>query len=210
MADSKISALPASTTPLAGTEVLPVVQSGVTKKVSVADLTAGRSISATQLTLTTENLVIGTSGKGVDFSATPGTGTSELFSDYEEGSVTVAFAATSGTITIDSNYTTMKYTKIGRQVTLTGNIAVSSVSTPSGALTVTGFPFTAGSGTDTRSSVSVLATGLDAGATTQIVGVVSNGATAATLYKYTAGVIDNLASAVKAGTAFYLTIVYFV
>ena len=47
MADTKISALPASTTPLAGTEVLPIVQSGVTRKVSVADLTAGRAISAT-------------------------------------------------------------------------------------------------------------------------------------------------------------------
>ena len=35
MADIKISALPASTTPLAGTEVLPIVQSGVTKKTSI-------------------------------------------------------------------------------------------------------------------------------------------------------------------------------
>lgn len=47
MADSKISALPASTTPLAGTEVLPIVQSSTTKKVAVSDLTAGRSVSAT-------------------------------------------------------------------------------------------------------------------------------------------------------------------
>ena len=31
------------------------------------------------------NLVIATSGKGIDFSATAGTGTSELFDDYEEG-----------------------------------------------------------------------------------------------------------------------------
>lgn len=30
------------------------------------------------------NLIIGTSGKGIDFSATPGTGTSELFDDYED------------------------------------------------------------------------------------------------------------------------------
>ena len=47
MADAKISALPASTTPLAGTEVLPIVQSSTTKKVSVSDLTAGRSVGAT-------------------------------------------------------------------------------------------------------------------------------------------------------------------
>jgi hypothetical protein len=46
MADVKISGLPASTTPLAGTEVLPVVQSGATKQVSVANLTAGRATSA--------------------------------------------------------------------------------------------------------------------------------------------------------------------
>jgi hypothetical protein len=47
MADTKISALTAATTPLAGTEVLPIVQSSATVKVSVANLTAGRSVSAT-------------------------------------------------------------------------------------------------------------------------------------------------------------------
>lgn len=52
MADLKISALTAATTPLAGTEVLPIVQSGVTKQVSVANLTAGRAIAATTATLT--------------------------------------------------------------------------------------------------------------------------------------------------------------
>lgn len=39
MADVKISGLPAATTPLAGTEVLPIVQSSTTKKVSVDNLT---------------------------------------------------------------------------------------------------------------------------------------------------------------------------
>lgn len=39
MADTKISALPASTLPLAGTEVLPIVQSSTTKKVAADDLT---------------------------------------------------------------------------------------------------------------------------------------------------------------------------
>jgi hypothetical protein len=47
MADLKISQLTASTTPLAGTEVLPIVQSGTTKQVSVANLTAGRTVSGT-------------------------------------------------------------------------------------------------------------------------------------------------------------------
>ena len=38
MADVKISALPSATTPLAGTEPVPLVQSGATKKATVNDL----------------------------------------------------------------------------------------------------------------------------------------------------------------------------
>ena len=49
MADKKISQLTAATTPLAGTEVLPIVQSGATVKVSIADVTAGRAMSATSI-----------------------------------------------------------------------------------------------------------------------------------------------------------------
>jgi hypothetical protein len=52
MADTKISALPASTTPLTGTELVPIVQGGVTKQVSIANLTAGRSLSSSGLTVT--------------------------------------------------------------------------------------------------------------------------------------------------------------
>jgi len=53
MADLKISQLPAATTPLAGTEVLPIVQSGSTVQVSVNNLTAGKAISASTVTATT-------------------------------------------------------------------------------------------------------------------------------------------------------------
>lgn len=54
MADKKISALTAATTPLAGTEVLPIVQSSTTKKVSVADLTSGRDISTTGIIVSSD------------------------------------------------------------------------------------------------------------------------------------------------------------
>jgi hypothetical protein len=50
MADKKISALTGASTPLAGTEVLPIVQSGSTVKVSVANLTAGRAMAASAAT----------------------------------------------------------------------------------------------------------------------------------------------------------------
>jgi hypothetical protein len=49
MADVKISALPVATTPLDGTELVPIVQSGVTEQVTVANLTAGRSVAASAL-----------------------------------------------------------------------------------------------------------------------------------------------------------------
>jgi hypothetical protein len=62
MADLKISALPASTTPLAGTEVLPIVQSSTTRQVSVANLTAGRAVSALSIATTTGATFATTSG----------------------------------------------------------------------------------------------------------------------------------------------------
>ena len=69
------------------------------------------------VTLNTGNLVIGTAGKGIDFSST-GEGTTtganmanELFDDYEEGSWTPTLGA-GGTITVN----TATYTKVGRYV----------------------------------------------------------------------------------------------
>jgi hypothetical protein len=57
MADKKISALTAASTPLAGTEVLPIVQSGSTVKVSVDNLTTGKTVAMNQINL--ENSTVG-------------------------------------------------------------------------------------------------------------------------------------------------------
>ena len=78
--------------------------------------------AAGDVTVSTGNVVMATSGKGIDFSATAnssGTMTSELLNDYEEGTWTpvVADASTGGnvgTCTINS----ATYTKIGRQVSI--------------------------------------------------------------------------------------------
>ena len=64
MADLKISQLPAATVPLAGTEVLPIVQSGTTKQVSVDNLTTGKAVSASSVTATT---ITGTTVNGTTF-----------------------------------------------------------------------------------------------------------------------------------------------
>ena len=60
MADKKISALTAATTPLAGTEVLPIVQGtpAATVKVSVANLTAGRAVSTGALSVVAGNATL--------------------------------------------------------------------------------------------------------------------------------------------------------
>jgi len=143
LADSKISALPASTTPLAGTEVLPIVQSSTTKQVTVANLTAGRAISATQLTLTTGNLIVA-NGQGIDFSATPGTGTSELLADYEQGTwtPTIAGATTAGTASYSVQ--TGTYTKVGDLVHVQ-LFLIWSGHTGTGNMLLAGLPFTSSS-----------------------------------------------------------------
>lgn len=57
MTDKKISELDAASTPLAGTEVLPIVQSGATKKITANDLVGGRSntFTANQIISVTDN-----------------------------------------------------------------------------------------------------------------------------------------------------------
>ena len=162
MADKKISALTAATTPLAGTEVLPIVQSGATVKVAVSDLTAGRAISATAVTATTGNFVVGTSGQGVDFSATPGTGTSELLADYEEGTWSPTLEAESGSFGAIT-YNALnggRYIKVGSIVHVQAVLYTDSVAVGTATLEVrvAGLPFTSvtSSGT-TQNGISSLA-----------------------------------------------------
>lgn len=81
MADVKISALPSATTPLAGTEVLPVVQGGATRKVSVADLTAGRTAAASAVVVGAGTV----SAPSVTFSGDTNTGI------YSPAADTIAF-----------------------------------------------------------------------------------------------------------------------
>jgi len=109
MANTKISALTSATTPLAGTETLPVVQSGATTQVSVANLTAGRAVSAASLALTTSPLP-STSG---------GTGSSSSFVNTG-----IAYASSTTTLNTSANLiwngTSFKVTSAGRAISTTG------------------------------------------------------------------------------------------
>ena len=293
MADKKISALTAASTPLAGTEVLPIVQSSTTVKVAVSDLTAGRTFNALGMTLTStdagataaplidlyrdsatpaasdtlgeiefngedsagnkqtygvihasilsptstaeqgqlhfetatagaltekmiigttnlvineigaifnvriegdtdanlfytdatndkvglgtaspvekldvvgkikvsDNIVIGTSGKGIDFSATSGAGTSELLADYEEGTWTPDQG--SGLTVVGTFASSGTYTKVGRLVTITATLSATTIASTAGGTIFTNLPFnpaarTAGTSVDSGFNSSIL------------------------------------------------------
>ena len=80
------------------------------------------------------------SGKGIDFSATSGTGTSELFDDYEEGTWTPVQGG--GATVVGSFSSSGKYTKIGRLVTITGEMSGSTtIALSSAGIIATGLPF---------------------------------------------------------------------
>jgi len=93
------------------------------------------------------NLVIGTSGHGIDFSATSNaTGmSSELLDDYEEGVYDITIGGLGGgSVTMANDKNQFSYTKIGRQVTVQGEISITGVSSQSGTMTIN-LPFSVGS-----------------------------------------------------------------
>ena len=99
--------------------------------------------TSNNLNITSGNVVMATSGKGIDFSATAGTGTSELLNDYEEGTWTPVVTATSGTLTSVTSQTGA-YTKIGRMVTVTGFFTITTNGTGASNIAVAGLPFANG------------------------------------------------------------------
>jgi hypothetical protein len=96
-----------------------------------------RITAAGNVNVVTGNVVIGTSGKGIDFAATPGTGTSELFADYEEGTWNPSLGGTAS-----YNAAEGYYTKVGNLVTAACILYVNTIGTGS-TTTITGLPFTA-------------------------------------------------------------------
>lgn len=99
------------------------------------------------------------SGAGITFPATQSASTDvNTLDDYEEGTyVPTVTCSTSGTITLNSSFNTLNYTKIGRLVSVTGFLYVSSVSSPVGYINIT-TPFTTG-GTNKYSELSILISG---------------------------------------------------
>ncbi len=121
--------------------------------------------SSENVTINSGNLVIGTAGKGIDFSATSDTGgmTSELLDDYEEGTWTPTIYGSSGSAGSQQiNGQEGKYVKIGRlvYVTLYFYLQNGGAGSWTGTNRFGGFPFT--SGTANWQAMSIGADGLNA------------------------------------------------
>ena len=103
--------------------------------------------------IATGNLVMGTSGKGIDFSAVTGgtgTATANVLNDYEEGTFTPTVGGSTGNGTAVYTKQIGLYTKIGRIVQI--QIFVEwNTGTATGTQTVIGLPFTSNSTTDNYS-----------------------------------------------------------
>lgn len=129
----------------------------------------------------------------------------------EEGSVVVALATgTSGTITLKGTHQTLRYHRRGNQVIVTGHLEVQSVSSPVGALNLTGlkYPLTFAPDVTYQAAVSVRATGLVNTATTALQGFVEIGTDRIRLEKYSAGASGDLAGDIQANSALYLSATY--
>ena len=111
--------------------------------------------------ITNGNLVIGTAGKGIDFSAQTASSlsgvsvSSELLDHYEEGTFTPTFGASNGTSTAGYSTQSGKYTRIGNIVHVQIRITLSSLSTSSHAHAhINGLPIASAERTATSSIIS--------------------------------------------------------
>ena len=76
-----------------------------------------------------------------------GSGSANLLDDYEEGTYTATITPASGSVTLNTSFDTLAYTKIGRMVHVHGLLIPSSVSSPSGQINIS-LPFASANLTD--------------------------------------------------------------
>lgn len=142
-----------------------------------ADLSADGDVNAN-----TGNFVVGTSGKGVDFSATSdgsGTTTSEILDDYEEGTFTPTLQDSSNSDSEGQTYSTQngRYTKIGDKVFFKIRLTVTSIGTLTGGdeAKIAGLPFTSISGANNEGGgVATFGSGLGLTAGFNVTGQIAN------------------------------------
>ena len=102
-------------------------------------------------TIANGNLVIGTAGKGIDFSITGNTSATgastvnELLDDYEEGTWTPTISSSGGSGVVTTHNGGAKYTKVGREVRVTFQCVLNTKGSGTGYVTILGLPYVTGS-----------------------------------------------------------------
>lgn len=96
--------------------------------------------SSGNITISNGNLIVGTAGKGIDFSATPnssGANHGEILTDYESGTFTPTYH--NGTVTYSAQYG--YYIRVGNLVHVWFDMTIASCSSQTGVPWIGGFPF---------------------------------------------------------------------
>lgn len=181
MADKKISQL-SSATALAGTEVLPVVQSGATVKATV------------------DQILSPAAGKGINFSANGG----DTLTQYDEGTWTPVLVIGGGSVTYTIQ--TGTYTRIGRLVTISGRIKINTVSTPSSYVVINNMP-NPPTGSD-RGAASVWVNNLSALTPGVVQAQIRGSAGDIYFMTYSAGATGNLGDHLQANSELQFTATY--
>lgn len=139
------------------------------------------------VTLSTGNLIQGTAAKGINFTAnTPAAGmTSQLLNWYEEGTWTPNQGA--GLTLVGAFSSTGQYTRIGRQVSISGTVTgATTVALAAAGVITSNLPFTvvtAGHGDATNVAVNASATVICTG--TSVTSAAAIGATATITFSAT-------------------------
>lgn len=93
---------------------------------------------------------------GIEFPATQvASASANNLDDYEEGTWTMGVSFGNASVGITYSNNTGSYTKIGKQVTITGYVSMTNKGSSTGIAKITGLPFTIGSSTSNYSSVSL-------------------------------------------------------
>lgn len=126
--------------------------------------------------------ISGASAGQIKFPATQNASSdANTFDDYEEGTwPPTATPGTSGTITLASS--SGKYTKKGREVSISGQMVVGSVSSPVGYLSIGGLPFT---GASDNTPCSIYINGMNGMTTSVFQGKITN--TTVTIFELISG-----------------------
>jgi hypothetical protein len=142
MANTTISALPSATTPLSGTEVVPIVQSGVTKKVAASYIGNVAAGSNTQIQYNSSNVLAGSANLTFDgaqlgvYGITVGRGAGAVATNTAVGASALG-ANTSGSLNTAIGYQAGLANTTAAGLTLVGHQA--GVAATAGNLTAVGY-----------------------------------------------------------------------